>query len=60
MDITSPSQVQGNYLEKSNTALSVAQPIDLDGPIVQDWTDDEERRVKRKYVKQISHKKLIS
>ncbi|KAH9213356.1 MFS transporter [Leptodontidium sp. 2 PMI_412] len=48
MDITSPSQVQGNYLEKSNTALSVAQPIDLDGPIVQDWTDEEERRVKRK------------
>lgn len=53
MNITNSSQAQGNILEKTNTAISVAQPIDIDGsgPIVQDWTEEEERKVKRKYVR---------
>jgi len=52
MDITSAGQIKGNYLEKSKTDVSVSQPIEIDGigPIVQDWTEEEERKVKRKLV----------
>ncbi|KAH7419803.1 putative allantoate permease [Cadophora sp. MPI-SDFR-AT-0126] len=51
MDTIKSNQVQGNnYLDKSKTDVSVSQPIEIDGigPIVQDWTEEEERRVKRK------------
>ncbi|KAK0108459.1 hypothetical protein ONS95_003262 [Cadophora gregata] len=50
MDITSSSQAQGINLEKSKTEVSVLQPIEIDGlgPIVQDWTEEEERKVRRK------------
>ena len=53
MDITSASEIKGNYLEKPKTDASVSQPIEIDGigPIIQDWTEEEERKVKRKLVR---------
>lgn len=46
MDITSSDQVRGKDLEKTRTV-----DIDEVEPIVQDWTAEEERRAKLKYVK---------